>query len=90
MYMAKDENNLGEPEVQYGSVQPPKKITFFNSFEEAEEFGLKEMASHSYEERLRNLAAIRRRTYSHLLLPNGKWPPLKRIITIEKGTINEF
>jgi hypothetical protein len=70
----------------YGSSSIQKKITFFNSFEEAEEHGLREMAGHSHEERLRNLEIIRRRTYSHLLLPNGQWPPLKKVITIEKGT----
>jgi hypothetical protein len=62
---------------------PKKKITFFNSFEEAEEHGLRVMASHSHEERLRNLQILRKRTYSHLLLPDGTWPPLARIITIE-------
>ena len=81
--MTEEDNKVTEPEVAYTSQ---KKITFFNSFDEAEEHGLREMAGHSYEERLRNLEAIRRRTYGHLLLPDGKWPPLKKVITIEKGS----
>lgn len=83
--MADETNKVNEPEVEYRAVTSQKKITFFNSFEEAEEHGLKEMAGHSYEKRLENLAILRKRTNSHLLLPNGSWPPLKKIITIVKG-----
>jgi hypothetical protein len=81
--MIEKDNKKNGPEVAYASE---KKITFFNSFAEAEEHGLRQMANHSYEERLRNLETIRRRTYGHLLLPNGNWPPLKKTITIEKGS----
>ena len=88
--MADEDNNIAEPGAIYEKSPPKKKIIFFNSFDEAEEYGLRKMASHSYEERLRNLEILRRRTYSRLLLPNGKLPPLEKIITIIKGTINEF
>lgn len=84
--MAEDKNNINEPDAVYSTAPSKKKITFFNSFDEAEEYGLKQMAAHSYEERLTNLEIIRKRTYSHLLLPDGSWPLLKRIITIEKAT----
>ncbi len=83
--MPDDNNNINKPEAAYGASPSQKKIRFFNSFDEAEEYGLKEMARHSHEERLKNLEVLRRRTFNYLLLPNGKWPPLKRIITIEKG-----
>ena len=83
--MADKPNKVNEPVVQYQVVTSQKKITFFNSFEEAEEHGLKEMAGHSYEKRLENLEILRKRTNSHLLLSNGNWPPLKKINTIEKG-----
>lgn len=65
--------------------QPKRKLTFFNSFEEAEEHKLIEMASHSHEQRLENLEVLRRRIYGHLLLPDGSWPPLARVITIVKA-----
>ena len=84
--MSEENENINEPEATY-EASSKRKITFFNSFEEAEEHGLKEMAAHSYQQRLANLEIIRRRTYSHLLLPNGKWPPLEKIITIETGTL---
>lgn len=80
------DDNINEPEAIYGAVPSKKKIVFFNSFDEAEEYGLKEMAGHSYEERLQNLETMRKRMYAHLLLPNGEWPPLKKIITIEKAS----
>ena len=80
--MTEEDNMVNEPDMAYTSQ---KKITLFNSFAEAEDHGLKEMANHSYEERLRNLETIRRRTYGHLLMPDGSWPPLKKTITIVKG-----
>jgi hypothetical protein len=88
--MAEDNKKINEPEIEYEKLTSKKKITFFNSFQGAEEYGLREMANHGHEERLRNLEILRKSTYSHLLLPDGKWPPLKRIITIDKGIINEI
>jgi hypothetical protein len=70
--MADKPNKVNEPVVQYQVVTSQKKITFFNSFDEAEEHGLKEMAGHSYIMRLENLEILRRRTLGHLLLPDGK------------------
>jgi hypothetical protein len=84
--MEDDQNKVNEPGVEYSPAgKSTRTITFFKSFEEAELHGLRQMASHTYEERLANLEILRKRTYHHLLLPNGQWPPLKRIITIEKG-----
>lgn len=87
--MDENENKVNEPAADYVKPLPDNKrsITFFKSFEEAELHGLKEMAAHSHAQRLINLEIIRKRTYAHLLLPNGEWPPLKRVITIEKGSI---
>ena len=84
--MTGDNNIVNESSAEYGLPSPVKKITFFNSFEEAEQYGLREMASHSYEQRLANLETIRKRTYSHLLLPDGSWPPLDKVIMIEKAS----
>ena len=74
------ENKLNEPGVSYG-----KKITFFNSFEEAELHGLKEMAGHSYAQRMENLEVLRKRMFADRLDANGNWLPLERVITIIKG-----
>jgi hypothetical protein len=81
--MADDNSNINEPEKKHVK----KEIIFFNSFDEAEEYGLKKMASHSHEERLANLETIRKRVYSHLLLPNGEWPRMRKVITIERGML---
>ncbi|MCW3127058.1 MAG: hypothetical protein JWO03_2716 [Bacteroidetes bacterium] len=81
--MAEDVNILNDWGEAYKAAPCAKKITFFTSFEEAEEHGLHEMAKHSHEERLKNLEILRKRTHGHMLLPDGSWPPLKRIITIE-------
>lgn len=76
--MVEDNNIINEPGAAYGDPLK-KKITFFNSFEEAEEHGLREMANHSYAQRLENLEILRRRSY-------GELPPLEKIITIITAT----
>lgn len=67
-------NKAEEPSLPYGN----RKLTFFNSFEEAELHGLKEMAAHTYEQRLANLEVLRARTFN-----TNK--PLERVITIITG-----
>ena len=67
------ENKAEEPLVEYSG----KRLTFFNSFEEAELHGLKEMASHTYEQRLSNLETLRKRYINQ--------QRLARVITIIKG-----
>ena len=84
--MSDEDSHLNEPEAKYGTSHSKRKIIFFNSFEESEEYGLKQMASHSYEERLSNLETLRKRSFNHLRLPDGNRPPLKKTITIEFGT----
>lgn len=78
--MKNEQNNkVEEPAVDYGK----KRLTFFNSFEEAELHGLKEMAKHTPQERLANLETLRKR----FLLKGDTWQPLKRVVTIIKGTV---
>jgi hypothetical protein len=78
----KNKNQLSEPESAYRK----KRIQFYSSFEEAEEDKRKMMAAMSPEERMRNLERMRKRFLSHRLTADGKWKPLKRIITIHKGS----
>lgn len=68
-------NKVEEPAVEYAG----KRLTFFNSFEEAELHGLKEMAAHTYEQRLSNLEILRKRTLN-------SDTRLARVITIIKGS----
>jgi hypothetical protein len=84
--MIDDNGNINEPGAKYGPGPLKKEIIIFNSFDEAEEYGLKRMASHSHEERLASLEILRRRSFNRLLLPDGSRPPLKKIITIEYAT----
>jgi hypothetical protein len=84
--MVDDNGNINEPEAKYESGAPKKEIIFFNSFDEAEEYRLRKMASHSYEERLANLEILRSRSFNRLHLTEEKRPPMKRIITIEYAT----
>ncbi len=83
--MVEEGNKFNEPEAIYDATSSKKKITFFNSFDEAEEYKLRQMAKHSHEERLSNLEVIRKRTYMRPLLSNGKLPSLERVIIIVKG-----
>lgn len=84
--MAEENNKLSEPDIRYETPKAQKKITFFNSFDEAEEHGLKQMARHSYEERLSNLEALRRRSFGQPLLTGGSRPIDKKKITVEFAT----
>ena len=77
--MTEDNDQLNEPGAIYEREPSQKKITFFNSFEEATEHKLKQMAGHSYAERLNNLEIIRRSNYVDR-------PPLGKMITIITGT----
>ncbi len=60
-----------------------KCITVFNSFEETEEYGRREMANHTPHQRLLFLEQLRKRVYNNQLNDEKKWKPLKKIITVE-------
>jgi hypothetical protein len=74
-----DNKTVNEPEVPYGYTGK-RSIKFFSSFDEAELFGLREMAAHSYETRLENLETLRKR----FLTSPASMP---RVITIIKGVL---
>ena len=77
------QDEVNEPQAEY---RPAKKsITFFNSFDQAEQQGREEMKSHSPMQRMINLEILRKRLYKQFLTADGKWPLPKKIITIEKG-----
>ncbi|MEO5673626.1 MAG: hypothetical protein ABIQ74_03175 [Chitinophagales bacterium] len=76
------DNFLCFPEVTFAAS---KRITFFSSFEEAEDHQHQSMADMTPEQRMQNLVVMQKMFMSPYLLPDKKFPLLKRIITIEKG-----
>jgi hypothetical protein len=82
----KDEVN--EPQVNYHRTGSDKRtLTFFNSFEDAKDFGRRKMAEMSPKQRLESLEEMRKHFLKGYLLPNGKWPPISQVLTIKKGVI---
>jgi hypothetical protein len=71
---------VNEPAVGHGK----RTIHFFNSFEEQEEFQRAEMAKLNHEELMTKLEMMRKFFLREHLLPNGKWPSLSKVITIQK------
>jgi len=79
-----DGEEINEPNISYNT---PKKITFFQSFEDAENYGRKQMALHTHAQRLANLEKLRKRIFSDKLLPNGSWPLLSKSFNLVKGSL---
>lgn len=73
-------SEVNEPIAFYGVPS----LHIFKSAEEQEEFELIQMANRTPEESLNKLEAMRRFFFKEYLLPNGKWPPVKRIITFRE------
>ena len=78
-----DRDKVKEHEIPFAGTGT-KTITFFHSFEEAEEHQRQMMANMTVEERMNHLEEMRKRFMSQYLRADGTWPPLKRILTIEK------
>jgi hypothetical protein len=78
----KNKNQSSEPET----ADHKKCMQFYSSFEEAENDKRKVMAMMSPVERMQNLERMRKHFLSHRLDAEGNWKPLKRIITIHRGT----
>ncbi len=86
--MDAENNEVNEPQGAWqGSTTGVKTLTFFNSFEEAKDYGRKRMAEMSPKQRLENLEEMRKHFLKHLLLPNGQWPPFVPVLTIKKGVL---
>ena len=77
-------NKVNEPEVAYKPAGK-KTITFYNSFEEMEEDRYRYLASTTHQQRLQYLEERRKVKFRDYLQPDGKFPPLKRTITIIKN-----
>jgi hypothetical protein len=77
-------NQSNEPLGTYANG----KIIFFKSFDEQEEYERRKMASLSHDELIDKLENMRKFFFKKYLLPDGSWPPLERIITIQKPKIS--
>jgi len=77
------DKQVNEPEVAY-SISPKKQIVVFNSFEEMEQDRLKGLASLSHGQCLQILSRNRRRIFKDILLPDGTFPPFKKVIQISQ------
>ena len=60
------------------------EIHFFNSFEKQQEFERKQMASLTPDKLLANLEYMRKFFLRQYLLPDGTWPSLSKIITLQQ------
>ncbi|MEP7170783.1 MAG: hypothetical protein ABI855_15550, partial [Bacteroidota bacterium] len=54
---------MKEPQAPYSSIDENKRIRFFSSFEEENEFVAKERASHTYDERMFYAEELRKRIF---------------------------
>ncbi len=80
--MDDEKNIVNDPASEYANNQKANKITFFNSFDEMEDFGRLQMAKMTAAERLDKLEQMRKFFYKDYLNPDGTWPLLDRVITI--------
>ena len=80
--MPDEKDIVNESAFEYSNSQNEKKITFFNSFDEMEDFGKLKMAKMTAAERLTTLEQMRKFFYKDYLKPDGTWPPLDRVITV--------
>jgi hypothetical protein len=76
-------SKLNEPILEYRGVE--KKVMIFSSFEEQEEYGRKQMALHSYEQRMQNLQILRNHV-AFFKNPDIKDKRSTKTITIIKAT----
>lgn len=78
-------SQANEPQAVYRNA----KIKIFHSFEEQEEYELQKMALLTREELLNKLEKMRKIFLKKYLLPNGSWPPISRIITMQPHLSHE-
>jgi len=80
-----EENNyqLNDPAASYSAE---KRITFFSSMQEMDEYKITEMAKLTHEQLLANLNTFRKSTFREYLTADGNWPKMERIITMKQSS----
>jgi len=79
----KTKMQVNEPTAIY-KIGMKKTIRIFSTIEEENEYVAKERAMTSYDERMFNAEQLRRIIYNEYLLPNGKWVPIPKLITLQE------
>ena len=79
----RDKNKLREPKIDFNTIR------VFDSFEEADEFTVKERASLSYDERLEHIETLRKQVFGQYLLEDGTRPPTSKSFKIMKPYTND-
>jgi hypothetical protein len=78
----KEKNIVNEPSAHYNATTDnSKKIIFFKSFEEENEYTAKLRALLSYDERMIYAEQLRRIVFSQYLLPDGNWMPVAKVLS---------
>ena len=75
-----------EPAVAYGEK---RRIVFFNSLEEENEYTAKERAEVPYDKRMMNIEELRKRVFSKYLLPDNSWRTIKKVFKIMPPYTND-
>ncbi len=75
-----------EPAVAYGE----KRIVFFKSFEEADEYTAKERAEIPYDKRMMHIEELRKLVYNKYLLPDNSWSSIKKVFKIMPPYTNDI
>ena len=78
-----------ESRSSYRTGDANRRVLFFSSFEEENEFVAKERAALSYDERMTHAEKLRKRIFSKFLLPGGSWQPIAKVFKIMPPYTNE-
>ena len=79
-------SEVGEPAVTYEK----RRIVFFNSFEEENEYTAKKRAEVPYDERMMNIEELRKRVFNKYLLPDNSWRSIKKVFKIMPPYTNDI
>lgn len=75
-----------EPMTAYST----RRIVFFNSFEEENEYVAKERAAIPHDKRMMYIEELRKRVFNNYLLPDGKWSPIEKVFKIMPPYTNDI
>lgn len=67
-----------EPVFAYGE----KRIVFFNSFKEENEYTAKKRSEMPYDKRMMNIEELRKKIFNKYLTPGNKWYSIKKVFKI--------
>lgn len=77
---------VNEPIAAYAE----KRIVFFNSFEEENEYTAKKRAETPPDKRMLFIEQLRKSIFNKYLLPDGSWPSIKKVFKIMPPYTNDI